>query len=236
MDKRYIGGSIDTRNGSIPLQDNNGVFNLGVSTTNYKPWLDKALSLLPINVGTLGRSIFTPRNMTELDFNQDEINAMRNAYKNSRSRMNNIPLQDIYQNINKLSKKYPQNDIAWYEGVNYDKPVTYGMLEEESRRLSTPNSIQYIDYNNLLPNGEYDNSLPHFTNDNIAQMAIHSLFGKKAPEYRVATTLGSAFYNTDPNGNVIIMMIIIGEKPQMIKDGIINTSCCIGLENKKLNQ
>ena len=65
--------SYNIENGqTITLQPNYGTFELGAKKTNYKPWLDKALSLLPINAETLGRSIFTPRNMTELDFNQKQ--------------------------------------------------------------------------------------------------------------------------------------------------------------------
>lgn len=151
----------------------------------------KGVAVIPSNVRALGKSIVAPEyGITENDFSEDELEALRKAYINSQERSNSPNTEEIRKRIDYLQNNYkPTEEIESFFTGDF-VPVELE-LELLKRQLSP--TIQYSDYPYSEETRKYDVGTTPLTQSFVD------------PGYATSMTLGRAKYEVDDEGNVILL-------------------------------
>ena len=147
-------------------------------------------NILPSNIGLLLKSISNPGPVDSSNFKKNELGALRGAYINSLSRVQNMPPEQqlaIHNIISELQKMHPDENATVN---NVTAPVNEHLAVLQGK-LSP--SLQYSDY-------------PKFANDNGQGIGQQSMLRNLLdPSYSAATSIGRANYAKDANGNIHVM-------------------------------
>jgi hypothetical protein len=142
----------------------------------------------PANARMLLKSMFNPSQVSESNFTNQELNALRKAYANTQNRINR-PVTDEYRNRIENLKSMDRGDEVFSQIMPNNKVVPVGLEEDLLKRQISP-TLQYADYS--LQN----------KNEGVAQAPITRSFD---PAYSMQTTIGRAKYVTDPQGNIHVI-------------------------------
>ena len=142
--------------------------------------------LLPANARMLLKSVLMPTNVTESSFRPSEIQALRDAYANTQSRIATPEAANSREVLDRLSTVSPDEQVM----SKFGKGFVPSELEKEMLISSISPTLQYSDYS-VYKNGSANG---------VGNMPVSKSFTD--PSYAMATTVGRAKYFTDPQGNV----------------------------------
>jgi hypothetical protein len=145
--------------------------------------------LLPANARMLMKSMFMPTKVTESNFRPDELDALRQAYANTQSRVVSPEAQSSRDVLNRLATVSPDEQVL----SKFGKGFVPSELEKEMLISNISPTLQYEDY------PVYKNGSPY----GVGNMPASKSFTD--PSYAMATTVGRAKYYTDPQGNVHVL-------------------------------
>ena len=131
------------------------------------------------------RTFINPRTLTENDYSNDELQALRQAVVNHEWMLKNVP--DLKKRISLIQK-----DISKRNNNNTN------ILKRYHERV-----IDYPDYKQVYVTNDYGNKTPvnfnHVTQDQYSRIK-----NTKDPNFFMQGTIGAADYNIDKHGNVIL--------------------------------
>jgi hypothetical protein len=128
------------------------------------------------------------RSLSEKDYTQDELNALRQAIVNHEYTINNTP--DLDKKI-QVVRDYIARE---------NKQKTTPLLSRYKERV-----IDYPDYKQVYSIGEYGEGDPINFNSKITRDQWQRLKNTKDPNYFMQGTIGAADYSIDKDGNVVLI-------------------------------
>jgi hypothetical protein len=141
---------------------------------------------IPANARLLAKSMFYPTNVNESSFTNPELNALREAYANTQSRVVSPEATSSREVLDRLSTVSPNEQVL----SKFNKGFVPSELEKEMLISNISPTLQYEDY------PVYKNGSPY----GVGNMPLSKSFTD--PSYAMATTIGRAKYFTDSQGNV----------------------------------
>jgi hypothetical protein len=148
--------------------------------------------LIPANARMLLKSILMPTNVTESNFRPDELEALKQTYLNSQSRVGDIKNSYYKDWLNNLQGFSSEDKVLSKSPDTKEQFVPQWQEKEEMIRRISP-TIQYFDY----PVNE------KYKYNGVGDMPVSASFTD--PSYSMSTTIGRAKYTTDDQGNVHVI-------------------------------
>jgi hypothetical protein len=141
---------------------------------------------IPANARMLAKSMFYPSQVNESNFTNPELNALREAYLNTQTRVASPEAASSREVLDRLSTISPSEQVM----SKFGKGFVPSELEKEMLISNISPTLQYEDYPVYKNGSQYG----------VGNMPVSKSFTD--PSYAMATTVGRAKYFTDPQGNV----------------------------------